>query len=111
MNSPPDACPLCGRLAKKEGIPDGHLIKCEQCGNFGISGTAESIVEGFDRHLKFKIGFWTSDQNALGDLPIVSNYTFDLVKKLPDKTVMERADRCCALASASKKTSAGFFPC
>jgi hypothetical protein len=110
VNSPPDACPLCGRLANKQDTGgDGHFIKCEQCGNFGISGTAESIVEGFDHRLKIKIGFWTRDQNALGDIPMVSSHAFDLVKRLPDKTVMERADRLLRLGIDEQKDLGGVF--
>jgi hypothetical protein len=105
----PEACPLCGRLAKRGDIPEGHLIQCEQCGNFGISGTAESIVAKLDFRLKFKIGFWTRDQNELGDLPIVSTYTFDLVKSFADKTIVERADRLLRFGINEQKDLGGRF--
>jgi hypothetical protein len=109
MTSPPSACPLCGRFASKEGSSDNYLVKCEQCGTFTISGTAESIVQGFDHRLKFKIGFWTLDQNSLGDLPAVTVNTFDIVKNLPEKTVVERADRLLRFGIREQKDIGGGF--
>jgi hypothetical protein len=109
MTSPTAACPLCGRLAKISDIAEGHFIQCDQCGKFGISGTVESVIGEFDHRLKLKVGFWTRDQNALGDIPVVSTYTLDLVKDLADKTVMERADRLLRYAISEQKDLGGKF--
>jgi hypothetical protein len=107
--TPPDACPFCGRLAKKNTNADGFVVLCEQCGTFSISGTAESIVEKFEPRLKFKIGFWTRDQNSLGEIPAISANTLEMVSDLPAKTVAERADRLLRYGINEQKDLGGVF--
>jgi hypothetical protein len=85
-------CPLCGRSAEISPIPDGDKIDCTVCGHFAITGSALATAN-LDRRLKQKIGFWTRDQNDIGDLPVLSSYDIDQLKTLPEKTVKERADR------------------
>jgi hypothetical protein len=84
-------CPLCGRSAEISSSGDGHNIDCRACGKF--TATRTFITSGIDPELKNKIGFWTRDQNELGDNPIVSTHTVELVRALPDKSVRERVNR------------------
>jgi hypothetical protein len=93
MSSPPGTCPLCGRSAKEDGIPDGRKFKCDACGVFGVTESAESELDNLDPRQRAKIGFWTRDQNDLGELPIVFSHTVNTVLNFPEKTVWERAER------------------
>jgi hypothetical protein len=88
-------CPLCGNnIAALGDISGGGLkIDCKQCGHFAITGSLEAVRGDIDQRLKEKIGFWTRDQNDLGELPVLGSYTAEQVKRLPDKTIMERAER------------------
>jgi hypothetical protein len=54
-----------------------------------------------------KIGFWTRDQNGLGDTPKVTSFTIDDIKKLPDLTVMQRAERLLRWAIGEQKDLGG----
>jgi hypothetical protein len=102
-------CPLCGREATKSPFPDGTKIDCEQCGHFDLTGTAEKVLSNLDQRQKMKIGFWTRDQNDLGDTPKVASFTFDEVKKIPDKTLMERAERLLRFGIAEQQDLGGTF--
>ncbi|WP_128932493.1 hypothetical protein [Bradyrhizobium zhanjiangense] len=112
MVEPPFLCPLCGRPAKNDRIAlrDADVITCQQCGHFQISGSAEITIRNVDGRLKRKIGFWTRDQNDLGeDLPMVTTYTADSVAKLPDKTVIEQAERLLHFGIREQKDLGGRF--
>jgi hypothetical protein len=106
MNS---ACPLCGRTAFQEQTPVGRKIDCEACGQFEINSSAEPGLATLEPRQKAKIGFWTCDQTDLGEHPRVSSYTADLVKAVPDKTVMERAERLLRFGIAEQKDLGGVF--
>lgn len=67
------------------------------------------MLGGVDERLKEKIGFWTRDQNELGELPVVGTYTVDLVRNLPDKTILERAERLLRFAIREQKDLGGTF--
>jgi hypothetical protein len=62
-------CPLCGREAEYDDLTPGLKVKCQACGHFAITGSMEAVLGGVDERLKEKIGFWTRDQNELGDAP------------------------------------------
>jgi len=104
-------CPLCSREAQFDGLPNGdsRKINCEACGQFAISGSMEASLGSYDKRLLEKIGFWTRDQNDLGDLPMVGSYTVDLVNKLPHKTVTERAERLLRFGIREQKDLGGSF--
>ena len=53
-----------------------------------------------------KIGFWTRDQNELGDQPTV---TQEEVKNLPELTVMERAERLLRFAIREQRDLGRFI--
>jgi nucleoside 2-deoxyribosyltransferase len=69
----------------------------------------EAVLGGVDERLKEKIGFWTRDQNELGELPVVGTYTVDLVRNLPDKTILERAERLLRYGIREQKDLGGGF--
>jgi hypothetical protein len=91
ISSVPEGCPLCGRTAQISSIADGLRIDCQACGSFYATDTF--LRSTIDPDLKQKIGFWTRDQNELGDIPRVTSSIPELVKTLPEKSVQERADR------------------
>src|SRR4051812_18720342 len=111
MIAPPYLCALCGRPAKKnEGQFDGFQVQCDQCGVYELTGSAVSRIAHLDRRLKMKIGFWTRDQTEFGDVPTVTSSTADFVGTLPEKTVMERAERLLRYAISQQKDLGGRFP-
>ena len=87
----PGDCPLCRRTAEVSSISQGLEIRCSACGHFTVTGSF--LASAIDQRLKEKIGFWTRDQNDLGHIPTITSYTVDLVMRLPDKTVQQRAER------------------
>jgi nucleoside 2-deoxyribosyltransferase len=91
------------------GIPVGSMVDCRQCGRFELTGTAEAVLASVDPRLKMKIGFWTRDQNELGDQPIVTDYKIEEVKALPELTVMERAERLLRFAIREQRDLGGFI--
>jgi hypothetical protein len=109
MSAPPYLCPLCGRPAKKDSIPVGLSIQCEQCGSYEFTGSAEAVFPGYDHRLRRKIGFWTRDQNDLGESPRITSYTADTISKIPEKTVAERADRLLRFALREQRDLGGRF--
>src|SRR5437764_10097040 len=109
MNNPPNACPLCGRSARIDGIQDGLKIDCGACGHFAITGSMEAVLGGLDQRLKEKMGFWTRDQNNLGELPVLGTYTAEQVSVLPDKSVMERAERLLRFGIREQRDLGGHF--
>ena len=109
MSKHPNACPLCGRSAQIRVIPIGRQVICETCGTFEITGTLEAILPRLDQRLKEKIGFWTRDENDLGEIPRVTSHTEELVAKLPDKTVIERAERLLAFGIRQQQDLGGHF--
>ena len=87
-----------------------HKIKCKQCGEFRLTGSAVTPIANLDRRLRLKIGFWIREQNDLGEkLPTVDSYTPDFVSQLPDKTVMERVDRLLRFGISQQKDLGGRF--
>ncbi|OSI93747.1 hypothetical protein [Bradyrhizobium canariense] len=87
-------CPLCGVIAGfEDGLSDHRSVDCSRCGQFEITDTEETALTALEDRLKEKIGFWTRDQNDLGECPVVNSATANLIQKLPDKTVIERAER------------------
>ena len=102
-------CPLCGREAEFDDLTPGLKVKCQACGHFAITGSMEAVLGGVDERLKEKIGFWTRDQNELGELPVVGTYTVDLVRNLPNKTVLERAERLLRFGIREQKDLGGTF--
>jgi hypothetical protein len=111
MVAPPFPCPLCSRPAIKEvGHPAIAAINCDQCGLYQLTGSAEAIVGNWDPRLRFRIGFWTRDQNDLGDVAQVSSTTREVVEALPNKTVPERIDRFLRWAISVQKDLGGRFP-
>src|SRR5665213_1459412 len=111
MSTHPQAiCPLCGRPAINEVMGQNFKIQCEQCGDFRLTDSAEKTIKNVDRRLRLKIGFWSRDQNDLGEkLPTVDSYTKEFVSKLPDKTVMERAYRLLRFGISQQKDLGGRF--
>jgi nucleoside 2-deoxyribosyltransferase len=105
-----DICPLCGRTAIKTAMGRDRKIQCKQCGEFKLTDTAEVTIPNLDRRLRLKIGFWTREQNDLGEeLPTVGSSTHELVRKLADKTVMERADRLLRFGISQQEDLGGRF--
>jgi hypothetical protein len=95
MNSYFQLCPLCGQEAQFSAISPGDAqeITCKVCGKFSLTGSMAATVNNLDARLRQKIGFWTRDQNELGEAPVVNTGTDEFVRRIPDKTVMERAER------------------
>jgi nucleoside 2-deoxyribosyltransferase len=101
-------CPFCNRNVIQEQIPIGRKVECNVCGQFEITSSAEP-GPNLEERARQKIGFWTRDQNDLGDIPRVTSYTADKVKILPDKTVLERAERLLRFGIAEQKDLGGVF--
>jgi hypothetical protein len=105
-----ELCPLCGHEAHFNNIPDGKSINCKACGNFTITGSMAATLDNLDSRVKQKIGFWTRDQNDLGESsPVVDTYAVEFVEKLPDRTVMERAERLLRYGIKEQKDLGGVF--
>jgi hypothetical protein len=101
-------CPLCSNEAQFSD-PDGRKVDCPACGNFAITGSMQATLSGLDSRLKQKIGFWTRDQNDLGETALVDTYTAELVDKRPDKTIMERAERLLRYGIKEQRDLGGIF--
>ena len=84
-SSVPRDCPLCGRTAQVSEIPIGLDVNCEACGHSEVTGSFWKSAINAD--LKQRIGFWTRDQNDLGEIAKVTTYTADFVANLPEQTV------------------------
>jgi hypothetical protein len=70
----------------------------------------DAVLPSLDKRLKQKIGFWTRDQNELGEVPSVSSHIADFVRTLPDKTIMERAERLLHIGIREQKDLGSTFP-
>jgi hypothetical protein len=86
-------CPFCDRPVLQNDIPTGRKIVCQACGNFEITGSAEPDISNLEKIEREKIGFWTRDQNDLGEEPRIASYDIVRLKNLRTKSVMERAER------------------
>jgi hypothetical protein len=109
MVDPVTPCPLCGRPAKMSRIPVGLMVNCRQCGRFELTGTTETVLVNADPRLKMKIGFWTRDQNELGEQPTVTNNKIEEIKALPELSVRERAERLLRFAIREQRDLGGFI--
>jgi hypothetical protein len=103
MSSPPGVCPFCSRSALQQNTPIGRMIDCESCGSYEVTNSAEPEISNLERDLREKIGFWTRDQNDLGEKPRVTSYTIDRQKSIPSKSVMERAERLLKFGISEQK--------
>ena len=55
-------------------------------GTFTITGSMAATLDNLDSRVRQKIGFWTRDQNDLGESsPVVDTYSAEFVEKLPDR--------------------------
>jgi len=102
-------CPLCGYQAHIIDVADSQEITCEVCGKFLLTGTAAATLESIDTHGRRKIGFWTRDQNELGESPVVDTHKAKLALSLPDSLVMERAERLLRHGIKAQRVLGGVF--
>jgi hypothetical protein len=109
MSSLFGVCPFCGRSALQENTPIGRTMVCRTCGRYEVTSSAEPEISNLERDSREKIGFWTRDQNDLGEDSRVTSYTVDRLKSSPGKSVMERAERLLKFGIAEQKELGGVF--
>jgi nucleoside 2-deoxyribosyltransferase len=98
-------CPCCD-----EKIPqsDGKKYDCRKCGSFEIVAEFDSFGL-LNTRLKQNIGFWIRDQVELGERPRITKGVVKIVERLPEKTVIERAERLLRYGIAEQKDLGGRF--
>lgn len=102
-------CPLCSREASVEDSTDSQRFQCKACGSFQITGTALATLESIDDRTRIRVGFWTRDQNALGEIPTVDTRVFKSIEQKPEVPVVERLDRLLRYAIAEQGSLGGQF--
>jgi nucleoside 2-deoxyribosyltransferase len=87
-------CPICNSKAiKYPRARDGDSFKCEKCGRYFISGSAESYLRYDEiKILLTKISSWISEQNKIYniDTPEILTSTFDKIINQKEKTIKEK---------------------
>jgi len=91
-------CVVCGLKAETFGGPfDGTHQKCAACGEFKIARSA--IMPARIAELRPKLRGWISDQGQLGEVPLITLHTLDVVEALALPQAFDRANRILSYAS------------
>ncbi len=87
-------CEICGTMSEaiRSGEDEIHQ-KCPYCGEFKLTGTAPSLVQGLDAAVKTRISGWVLDQNRNRTVPTISSGVLKNVAARALPTFTERANR------------------
>ena len=102
MPNPTD-CAICGTRAIFRPIsPDLHLVVCPRCGEYNLTGSAESMLR--DRYRIQNPGAvsgWIRRQNAMGIMPRIDSDVVPMLHALTKPPFRERVERF--LVAAAEK--------
>ena len=87
-------CEICGTMSEAIRSGDDEIYqKCPYCGEFKLTGTAPSLVQGLDAAVKTRISGWVLDQNRNRTVPTISSGVLKNVAARALPTFTERANR------------------
>jgi len=92
-----DVCEVCNdqQASTMPSNIDGVHQNCPRCGEFKVSGTANSIMrQGLGKDKRARISGWVREQNRAGAVPII---TTDNMPKILARPLPSVADRATAL--------------
>ncbi len=89
-----NACPIWGTPAVFQHPGGDYVVVTSERagGDYRVSGSAN--LRDLTGEEKAKATSWLAEQRRLGDqAPMITSYTLDAIKSLPNPTVLERRDR------------------
>lgn len=88
-------CVICGSPVTDRAAKDvdGHDWDCPRCGNYRITGTAESILRRNRIPSSGAVSGWIHYQNGMGIVPIIDSDAVGRLRTLSKPTFRERAER------------------
>ena len=99
----PASCALCDSAANFSPMADKNEFKCQRCGDYGISGTAESLLRDKRLENRGAVSGWVRRQNTMGLTPNITNYNVDQPRALTKPPFKERAERYLLAATAKSE--------
>jgi len=103
---PVDPCVVCVTQQAEtiSGGFDGVHQKCPRCGEFKISGTAQSIISrDLGIETRAKISGWVREQNQSGSTPMLTSENLAKVIERPIPSFIERATKLLIEAESGLK--------
>lgn len=95
-------CPVCTNQAEfRPETPDQHRWQCPRCGDYSLTGTAESIVRDQPLANRGAVSGWIRRQNSRGVTPRINNEAVDRLRALTQPPFRERVEQY-LLAAAAK---------
>ncbi len=94
-----DPCELCGTPAETTDSGGwGVQERCPRCGEFRITGTAQTTIRNIPEPDKAKLSGWVRDQNILGEIPQLNDDRMRQLAASPMPSIGQRADRLLSYA-------------
>ncbi len=94
-----DPCELCGTPAETTLSGGwGVQVRCPRCGEFRITGTAQTTIFNIPKPDIAKLSGWVRDQNILGEIPNLSDERIQHIIASPMPSIGQRADRLLSYA-------------
>ena len=101
MSNPP-GCVFCGAPATfRPRTSDELTYTCGRCGNYSITGTAESLLRDGRIENPGAVSGWVRRQNAMGDTPRIGGHDVDRLRLLTKPPFRERTEQY--LIAAAKR--------
>jgi hypothetical protein len=98
----PTTCVLCNSPANFHPMMDKNEFKCQRCGDYSITGTAESLLRDKRIENRGAVSGWVRRQNAMGLTPHLTNYNVDQLRALTKPPFKERVEQY--LLAATEKS-------
>jgi hypothetical protein len=98
----PAMCVLCDSPANFHPMIDKNEFKCQRCGDYIITGTAESLLRDKPIESRGAVSGWVRRQNAMGLTPNITNYNVDQLRALTKPPFKERVEQY--LLAATEKS-------
>jgi len=92
-------CALCGAPVIFEPKGDERRFQCQRCGNYNLTGTAESILRDRPIQNRGAVSGWIRRQNSMGVVPKIDNDRVNYLRALTKPTFRERAEQYLLAAS------------
>jgi hypothetical protein len=98
----PTRCVFCGSEANFRPITaDKYEITCSRCGDYGLTGTVETILRDKPIQSRGAVSGWIRRQNAMGLTPRIDSDGVDHLRTLTKPPFRERVEQY-LLAAAAK---------
>lgn len=91
----------------------GELLRiaCPHCGPHELTvETAKFVSKELEDEAKRRIGYWIREQASLNETPALTETALSSVLALPEKTILDRANRLLQWAAKQQGTLDGTFP-